>query len=83
MMEVAEAFTVNAVSRVGENRAAVPSFVDGPAAAAFGEIIFIREFEVLARQAEFAANEAREAAKNTAAGLRRGLYGRGCAVFHD
>ena len=80
VMEVAQPFAVNPVSRVGKDGTAVPSFIDCPSVGAFGEVIGIHQFQVLAGKAEFTSYEARKTPKHAAAGLGCSLY-RICRTF--
>ena len=74
VMEMAQPLAVDAVAGIGQDGAAVPPFVDRPASRAFGEVVFVGQFEVLAGQAELPSDEAWEAAQHAAAGFRRGLH---------
>ena len=74
VMEMAQPLAVDAVAGIGQDGAAVPPFVDRPASRAFGKVVFVHQFEVLAGQAELPSDEAWEATQHAAAGFRRGLH---------
>ena len=83
MVEVAQSLAVNPVPGVGKNGAAVPSFIDRPSVGAFGEIIRVHQFQVLAGEAEFPSHEARITPEHAAAGFRRRLHCIRGALFHN